>query len=273
MDVKTLKLKASENRLKVLEKVAEVGRGHLGGTFSCIEILTCLYYEILNLDLIKLNSNDRDRVLIGKGHACLGLYNILFDLGLLSLEKLDEFGTNSHSLGPQLNHKNLGIETNSGSLGHAIGLSCGLALAARLNKKNYKVFSLVGDAECDEGSIWESVLFASQNKLNNICVIVDRNWLSVTKKIDRLDEVSPLENRFKSYGWETIIIDGHNCEEIIKALKTNSAKPIAIIADTIKGKGVSFMESGIKWHHSIPTKNEYLNARSELENQILKNKL
>ena len=273
MDINQLEIKAAENRLKVLDKSFEVGRGHIGGTFSCIEILTCLYYKILDLELIKSNSPIRDRVLIGKGHACLGLYNIFLDLGLLSRESFDEFGKNSINIGPQLNFQNLGIETNTGSLGHAIGMACGLALASKLDKKKFKVFSLVGDAECDEGSIWESVLFASQNKLNNICAVIDRNWLSVTQKINRDEEISPLENRFKSYGWETILIDGHNCKEIIKALKTESEKPIAIIADTIKGKGVSFMESGLKWHHSIPSKDEYEQARCELMNQINFNKL
>ena len=268
MDLRILKQKAAENRIKVLDKVMKVKRGHIGSIYSCIEILTSLYYEILDLNLIKSNSPNRDRVLIGKGHACLGLYNIFLDLGFLTQETFDEFGKNSHILGPQLNHKNLGVETNTGSLGHAVGLACGLALASKLDKKNNKVYALVGDAECDEGSIWESVLFASQNKINNLYTIVDRNWQSVTQKINKEDQVSPLEDRFQAYGWETIVIDGHNFKEITNACRKFSDKPIAIIADTIKGKGVSFMESGIKWHHSIPSESEYIKAKDELKEQL-----
>jgi len=197
----------------------------------------------------------------------LGIYNILADLGFIEKKLLEEYGSNGSYLGAQLDMKIPGVETNTGSLGHAIGIGCGLALAAKMDGRKYKTYVLVGDGECDEGSIWESVMFAGQNQIADLIVVVDRNWQSVTEIINKEMEVSSLESRFEACGWKTIIIDGHNFSEIVKSLESVSDGPIAIIADTIKGKGVSFMESGIKWHHSIPSDEEYEEALLQLQRE------
>lgn len=262
--IKKLKHKSALNRLQVLKTVMKTKKGHLGGTYSCIDILTALYYGVLKYDVENPDDPDRDRLIIGKGHACLGVYNVLVDLGFIDSSLLDEYGTNGSYLGAQLDMKIPGVETNTGSLGHAIGIAIGLALAAKMDNKKYKSYALVGDGECDEGSIWESVMFAGQNQVSNLVAIVDRNWQSVTEILNKEDEISSLEDRFAASGWHVVTIDGHDFSEIFAALEITTDKPLAIIADTVKGKGVSFMESGVKWHHSVPTKEEYAQALLEL---------
>jgi len=264
MNIKRLKKKAASNRLQVLKTVMKTKKGHLGGTYSCIDLLTALYYNQMRYDVGHPNDSNRDRLIIGKGHACLGVYNILIDLGFIDAKLLDEYGSNGSYLGAQLDMKIPGVETNTGSLGHAIGIACGLAIAAKLDKLDYKTYALVGDGECDEGSIWESVMFAGQNQIQNLIVLIDRNWQSVTEIINKENEISSLESRFEASGWNVITIDGHNFDDILSALNTQADGPLVIVADTVKGKGVSFMESGVKWHHSIPSEEEYNQALKEL---------
>ncbi len=254
-------------RLKVLECVEKAKKGHLGGTFSCTDLLVALYYGgIINVNKENFKSANRDRFLLGKGHACLALFVILVDLGIMPKKILDNYGKDSDIIGGQLDIRIPGSELNTGSLGHAIGIAAGMSLASNLDNLNFKSFAMVGDGECEEGSIWESAMLASKLKLNNIIAIVDRNRMGVTSKIEKDDGSGTLEGKFKAFGWETITIDGHDFNSIIPALKSldNQSKPTAIIADTVKGKGVSFMESGIKWHHSVPSKEEFKIAKKEL---------
>tara|TARA_R110002020_G_scaffold472900_1_gene701470 strand:+ start:56 stop:874 length:819 start_codon:yes stop_codon:yes gene_type:complete len=264
MNVEGLKEKAARNRLQVLKTVMKTKKGHLGGTYSCIDLLTALYYNHMHYDINHPDAPNRDRLIIGKGHACLGVYNILIDLGFIDPKLLDAYGSNGSYLGAQLDMKIPGVETNTGSLGHAIGIACGLAIAAKLDKRDYKTYALVGDGECDEGSIWESVMFAGQNQIQNLIAIVDRNWQSVTEIINKEDEISSLESRFEASGWNVVTIDGHDFDDILSALETRVDGPLVIVADTVKGKGVSFMESGVKWHHSVPSEKEYAQALKEL---------
>ncbi len=255
-------------RRQVLEAVFENGMGHLGGTFSCTDILVSLYYgEILKVDPKHPKWDGRDRFVLGKGHACLALYNILVDLGFFDISRLQEFGKNGSSLGGQLNIDTPGVEYNSGSLGHALGIGAGMALAAKLDNKDYRVFAMVGDGECGEGSIWESVMFASQHRLNNLVGIVDRNRLSVTDVIEEDDGSGRLDDKFRACGWECIVIDGHSFEAILTAFSVldKLKQPLMIVANTVKGKGVSFMEDGVKWHHSVPTREQFELAKNELE--------
>ena len=264
---KNLTDKASWVRMKVLECVEKAGKGHLGGTFSCIDLLVGLYYgEILNIKKENFESEDRDRFLLGKGHACLGLFAILTDKGIMPESLLSEYGKNSMLVGGQLDIRIPGSELNTGSLGHAIGIAAGMSLAGKLDNKEYKSFAMVGDGECEEGSIWESAMLASKLGLNNIVAIVDRNRMGVTDIIEKDDGSGTLEDKFKACGWKSITIDGHDFRSIMPALINlkNQKRPVAIIADTVKGKGVSFMEAGIKWHHSVPTKEEFKLARKEL---------
>ena len=254
-------------RLKVLDTVEKAKKGHLGGTFSCTDLLVALYYgKILNINNENYKSLDRNRFLLGKGHACLALFTILVDKGIMTQDTLDKFGSNNVTIGGQLDMKIPGCEINTGSLGHAIGIAVGMAMASDLDKKSYKSYAMVGDGECDEGSIWESAMLASKLNLNNVVAIVDRNRQSVTDMIEADDGSGTLEDKFASCGWETKTINGHDFNSIMPALLDlkNQKKPVAIIADTVKGKGVSFMERGIKWHHAVPTKEEFNLAKKEL---------
>lgn len=264
-DKNFLKKKSTENRIDVLKTIMTTKKGHIGGTYSCIDILTVLYYCIMNYDVDNPNNPKRDRLIIGKGHACLGVYNILADLGFIDKKLLEDYGQDGSYLGAQLDMKIPGVETNTGSLGHAIGIGAGLSLASEMDQNNFKTFVLVGDGECDEGSIWESAMFVGQNQIKNLFIIVDRNRQSVTEYISEEDEVASLEQKFEGCGIKTVTIDGHNFQEIYDALSANYDGPVVIVADTVKGKGVSFMESGIKWHHSIPVEEQYKIALNELE--------
>lgn len=267
-----LEKKAKTIRQRVLRDIYKCKKGHIGGTYSCIEIFVYLYYGKYGLNFKPENPkwSERDRLVVGKGHSCLALYNIWQDLGIIDKKKLDEYGQNGSYLSGQLNIDTPGVEYNSGSLGHAIGIACGMALAAKMDKKDYRVFSLIGDGECYEGSVWESLLFASQNKLDNLIGIVDCNRLGVTDIVEYTEEVGSLKDKIKAFGWACESINGHNFKEIEEVLKNSISnktnRPTMIIANTIKGKGVSFMENGIKWHHSVPTKEEYLLAKKELAN-------
>lgn len=263
-NLQLLKKKASSNRLSVLDTVIQTGKGHIGGTYSCIDILTVLYYCVMKYDVKNPDDPNRDRLIIGKGHACLGVYNILADLGFIDKDLVKEYGQDGSYLGAQLDMKIPGVETNTGSLGHAIGIGAGLAIAAQMDKLSYKTYVLVGDGECDEGSIWESAMFTAQNEVKNLFVIVDRNRQSVTDFISEEDEVASLEQKFEGCGLKTITVDGHNISDLLDVFGKEYDEPVVVIADTIKGKGVSFMEAGIKWHHSVPTEEQYQLAVKEL---------
>jgi len=262
-----LREKANRIRRKVLQTVYETGKGHIGGTFSCTDILVALYYGgVLRIDPQNPKWPDRDRLVIGKGHACLALYNILLNLGFLSASRLKEYGSEGSSLGGQLCIDTPGVEYNSGSLGNAFGIGAGMALAARMDGRDYRVFAIVGDGECDEGSIWESAVFASRNELINLVGIVDRNRLGVTDFVEQ-DKGGRLEDKFLACGWECVTVDGHDFDRMRRVLNDLDKldRPLAVIADTVKGKGISFMENGIKWHHSVPNKDEFAIAMKELE--------
>lgn len=262
-----LKEKANWVRRQVLETVVETGKGHIGGTFSCTDILVSLYYgKILRTDPNNPKWNERDRLILGKGHACLALYNILVDLGFFDISLLQEYGKNGSRLGGQLNIDTPGVEYNTGSLGNAFGIGAGMALAAKLDNKKYRVFAIVGDGECGEGSIWESVMFAGQHRLNNLIGIVDRNRLSVTDVIEEDDGFGRLDDKFRACGSKCVIIDGHSFKEILDtfSILDKLEQPLMVIANTVKGKGVSFMEDGVKWHHSVPTREEFKLAKKEL---------
>lgn len=265
-----LKKKANWVRKQVLGSIALAGKGHLGGTFSCVDILVALYYAgILRFDPKNPKWEERDRFVIGKGHACLALYHMWIDLGYFDASKLETYGENNSALGGQLRITTPGVEYNTGSLGNAPGIGAGMALAAKMDNRAYKTIFLVGDGECQEGSVWESVMFASQRKLNNLIGIVDRNRLAVTDVVEENDGSGSLEDKFKTCGWKVININGHSFSEIISAFDNLSRldQPLVIIADTVKGKGISFMENGMKWHHGIPSKKEFELAKSELEQE------
>ncbi|MFA4905604.1 MAG: transketolase [Candidatus Margulisiibacteriota bacterium] len=265
--IRDLENKAKIIRRRVLETVAATRLGHLGGTFSCTDILVALYYgRLLRFDPQNQKWEDRDRFVIGKGHACLALYHIWVDLGMLPASRLEGYGRNDSSLGGQLNIDTPGAEYNTGSLGHALGIGAGMALAARMDKKDYRSIVLIGDGECAEGSIWESIMFISQHKLTNFIGIIDRNRLGVTDVVEEDDGTGRMDDKIRACGWEVKKINGHSFEDIFDVFQNAGQleRPLMIIADTVKGKGVSFMENGVKWHYSIPKPEELEIARKEL---------
>jgi transketolase len=254
-------------RLDVLDASGTSGGGHLGGTFSCVEILVSIFFS----DLFSFKSalsnknNKRDYFILSKGHACLAYYSILRQLGEISEEKFYSFATNS-GLGAQLDTSLPGVDWNTGSLGHSIGICAGLSLASTLEDKNGKAVTLIGDSELSEGSTWEAIAFCGDNKLSNVIVIVDRNRLSVTTRIDMDSIYKGLEQKIRLFDWNFIEIDGHSHDEIANSLNVafNSKKPTMILANTIKGKGVPFMENNITWHHKKPSISELEVAKKEL---------
>ena len=268
MDTSKLQDKASYVRLSALEDAVRAGKGHLGGTFSCVEILVMLYYGgFLKITPETANSPDRDYFFIGKGHACLAIYPILYELGFISYSRYMEYGTNGSTLGGQLDLTVPGVESNTGSLGHALGLAAGVAMASKLNNKKNRAVALLGDAECEEGSVWEAIIFAAEQGLSNLTCIIDRNRLSVTRIMDNSIIFNNFCKKLELFGWDCLIIDGHDFNEISEALKFSgiASKPTMILANTVKGKGVSFMENVTKWHHQVPTERELAVAREELQ--------
>ena len=244
------------------------GRGaHLGGTMSCVDLLCYLYYsKVLKFNSKKPKWPKRDRMLVGKGHAHLALYHIWSSLGFFNRKKINEYGKNGASLGVQLDIFTPGSEYNTGSLGHVIGVGTGIGLKSKIDKNKFKIYCLVGDGECESGSIWESVLSASRLKIKNLVVIVDMNRLSEFQILGSKSDLE-LKKKFKSYNWNVEIINGHSFDDMERIFnkKYNNEYPTAIVANTIKGKGVSFMENNVDWHHKAPNPEQFQKALSEYE--------
>jgi len=266
MEIEKLERHARRIRLAALERTVAKGKGHLGGTYSCVDILVALYYGgILRVDPNRPALPDRDRFILSKGHACLALYAILLDLGFLSKELYDRYGENG-GLGVQIDVSIPGVDWNTGSLGHAVGVCCGFALAAKLDGRDSLAITIIGDAELAEGSVWEALPFAADHGLNNVVVIIDRNRLSVTEVMDDDNMYAGLGSIMGAFGWNFVEIDGHDVAALIDTLRAarQSQRPTLVLANTIKGKGVSFMENELKWHHTVPTMRELEQARREL---------
>jgi len=265
-----LENKAKWVRRQTLEMCLCGGGGHLASSFSCADILVALYYGgILRFDPANPGWDERDRFIIGKGHGATALYPILADLGFFSGDELSKFCSRDCMLGVHPDHNIPGIEVVTGSLGHGLGIATGLALAAKMDQKDYMTIALLGDGECYEGAVWEAAMFAGHHQLGNLAGIVDRNGLSVTDFTERSLKLNPLEDKWTAFGWDTVTIDGHSFEEILTALSNfrsrTSNKPLIIIANTVKGRGVSFMENSPLWHILLPTGEQIEIARRELD--------
>jgi transketolase len=264
-----LEKKANYIRNQVLDMCVRANTGHVTSSFSCAEILVALYHgRILRYDTSNPKWEDRDRFVLSKGQASPLLYAILADLGFFPENELWKFCEADGMFGVHLQNDVPGVEITTGSLGHGLGIAAGMALAAMMDKKNYMVFTLLGDGECYEGSIWEAAMFAGHHELNNLVAIVDRNYLCATDFTENCVRLNPLDEKWKSFGWKVITIDGHSFEDIFSALadvrsrRTNS--PLLIIANTVKGKGVSFMENIPLWHGIAPQGKEAEMAKMEL---------
>jgi transketolase len=272
MNIQELAIKSVEYRKKILQYIVGAKAGHTGGSLSCIDILNVLYNNVLKVSPATAKSPDRDRYIQSKGHCVEALFVVLADKGFFPEEDLNTLCKyQSHYIGHPTK-KVKGVEQNTGALGHGLPMSVGTAIAAKLDEKDYRVFTLLGDGELPEGSNWEAALTASHYKLDNLCAIIDHNKLQITATTAEVCNTSPIDKKFESFGWAVREIDGNNVEEIqnaFDALPFEAGKPSLIIAHTIKGKGVSFMENQLKWHHGVPTQEQYIQANEELDNEYL----
>jgi transketolase len=253
---------AKDIRKLTLKMVYEAKASHVGGALSMADILAVLYSKILKVDVNNSKMEDRDRFFLSKGHACTGLYATLALKGFFPQQLLNSYAQNGSDFISHVSHKIPGVELSTGSLGHALSVGCGVALAGKLKEKKYRVFILVSDGELDEGSNWEAILFSPQHKLDNLVLIVDFNKIQSLGTVKEVLDLDPLRQKFEAFNWETFEIDGHNHETIyntISSLKSNG-KPKVIIAHTIKGKGVAYMENKLLWHYKSPSEQEYKEA-------------
>ena len=265
----TLKKHATDIRIGAVEAVFNAKSGHPGGALSSADILACLYFSELNINPKKPSMTDRDRFVLSKGHSCPGLYAALAHRGYFPVSELKKFRhTDSIMQGhPDMKHIK-GVDMSAGSLGQGFSCACGMALAAKLNKLSYRTYALIGDGESQEGQIWEAITFAAHYKLDNLCLIVDNNRLQIDGFVKDVMNTMPYPSKFRSFGWNVVTIDGHNIEEILNAFevaKSTKGKPTVIIAKTVKGKGVSFMENQASWHGKAPNEEQYNQAKKELE--------
>ena len=242
---------------------------HIASILSMADILAVLYGEVLCYKPEEPKWAGRDRFILSKGHAGAGVYATLAESGFFPVEKLQSHYQDGSDLSGHVSHKGIpGVEFSTGSLGHGLPVAAGMALAAKINNENNRAFVLLGDGECDEGSNWEAILFAAHHKLENLVAIVDRNMLQSIYSTEDTLSLEPFAEKWKAFGWNVVEVDGHNHEEILNACKAESKvenKPLCVIASTIKGKDVSFMENNILWHYRSPQGSEYEAAMAELE--------
>jgi len=252
--MKFLTKKSVDIRKKIVQLVATAGGGHVGGGLSMTEILLTMYYHILNIDPKNPNKSDRDRFILSKGHGGVGICPVLADVGYYPENMLADFNQYLSPFGMHPDMKKVpGIDMSTGSLGHGLSISVGLAIGARLDKASWRVFCLLGDGECNEGSVWEAAMAAHHYKLGNLIAIVDRNQLMLDGPTEKIMSLEPLEDKWKAFGFDTQVINGHDYQELLDAFEKlpppTSEKPVCIICNTVKGKGVSFMENEPKWHY------------------------
>tara|TARA_B100001142_G_scaffold330082_1_gene396080 strand:+ start:2751 stop:3578 length:828 start_codon:yes stop_codon:yes gene_type:complete len=256
-------------RKNIIEMAFEAGSSsaHIGGALSIVEIISSLFSYKMKIDKNNPNWEDRDRFILSKGHACLAYYAALCEIGYISKEELKTFEKNdTNLLGHPVINRKIGIEFSNGSLGMGLSLGIGVALAAKRKKKKFNVYVILGDGECNEGSVWEAAMAAPHLKLDNLNIIIDKNNFQQTGSNNEIMKTESLKNKWSSFGWSTTEIDGHNIESLYDCLEeTNNNKPKAIIANTIKGKGFSFSENNNDWHHSVLSRSNYDKALQELE--------
>ncbi|MBR6095302.1 MAG: transketolase [Lachnospiraceae bacterium] len=264
-----LKKTANEVRKGIVTAVHSAKAGHPGGSLSAADILTYLYFEEMNIDPADPKKEDRDRFVLSKGHVAPGLYSVLANRGYFPVEELKTLRKlGSRLQGHPCMQLTPGVDMSSGSLGQGFSAACGMALAAKLRNRAYRVYALLGDGELEEGQIWEAAMFAAHRKLDNLCIIIDNNGLQIDGRIDDVCSPYPIAEKFRAFQFHVIEIDGNDFKQIEEAFKTarqTKGKPTAIVAKTVKGKGVSFMENQIAWHGKAPNDEEYAVAMADLE--------
>lgn len=266
-----LKITANKVRQLIIEGVFNAKSGHPGGSLSAADIFTYLYFKELNVDPKNPKCADRDRFVLSKGHCCPGLYAALAIKGYFPEKEIKSL----RHIGAMLQgHPDMkgtpGVDMSSGSLGQGVSAACGMALAAKMDNASYRVYAMLGDGECEEGQVWESAMFAAHHNLDNLCYIVDYNGLQIDGKVSEVAGLEPLDKKFESFGFEVIKICGHcfnQIEEAFEKAKSIKGKPTVIIAETVKGKGVSYMEDQVGWHGKAPNQEQYELALNELREQ------
>lgn len=271
-DIKALERIANDIRIGIIDAVYNGKSGHPGGSLSCADILAVLYFNQMNIDPKKPCDKERDRFILSKGHCSPALYSTLARRGYFEKEKLLSFRNIESNLQghPDMN-KVPGVDMTSGSLGQGLSVANGMALSSKLDKDGFRVYCLLGDGEIEEGQIWEAAMSSVKYKLDNLCVIVDNNNLQIDGTIEEVKGLKNIKEKFKSFGFEVIEIDGNNIEEILNAFnvaKQTKERPTVIIAKTIKGKGVSYMEDKASWHGKAPNEEEYRQAIEELKSNL-----
>lgn len=267
---------ANNVRMDILEEVYNAKSGHIGGAFSIADILTVLYFNEMNIDAKSPDSPDRDRLVLSKGHASAALYAVLAEKGYIDKEELKTFRNIDSNLQGHPDMKKVpGVDMTTGSLGQGLSAANGMALSSKLDSRGYRVYCILGDGELQEGQVWEAAMTAEKYQLDNLCVIVDANELQLTDSTMNVKGINynDIEQKFRAFGFQTVVIDGHNIESIIRALtiaEMTKGKPTAIICKTIKGKGVSFMENQVDWHGKAPNDEEYEMAVKELKQEAEK---
>ena len=260
-----LKLKSIQYRKKILRYITEAGAGHTGGSLSCVDILNVLYNRVMNVSPANFQFGGRDRYIQSKGHSVEALYVVLADCGFFPESELETLCRYQSPFVGHPTRKVPGIEMNTGALGHGLPICVGLAIAGKLDAVPKRVFTLLGDGEMAEGSNWEAAMAAAHYKLNNLTAILDHNTLQITGHTRDVCSNEPLDEKFTAFGWDVRTVDGHDFAKLTEALTAKQdGKPTIIIANTVKGRGVSFMENVVSWHHGVPSAEQYELAQSEL---------
>lgn len=265
---KALAITAAKGRLLALQCVYEAASGHPGGSMSAMDLLTVLYFDVMNIDPEKPQDPNRDRFVLSKGHCTPALYSILALRGYFPVEELHKFRRiDAHYSGhPDMVHVK-GVDMSTGSLGQGISAAVGMAIAGKLDQKDYRVYTILGDGEIEEGQTWEAAMAAAKYKLDNLCAVVDVNGLQIDGKTSDVMPSEPLDKKYEAFGWHVIHCDGHDYEAIeaaFEAAKTVKGKPTMILANTVKGKGISYMENNAGWHGKAPNQEQYETGKTEL---------
>ena len=271
---KELAVTATKIRKHALEAVYSANSGHPGGSLSIADVLAYLYFKEMRVDAKNPKDADRDRFVLSKGHCAPALYSALALKGYFPVEEIKGFRKLGHFLQGHPDMKGVpGVDMSTGSLGQGISAATGIALSAKLSKKDYRVYAVLGDGELEEGQVWEAAMFAAQYKLDNLCAYVDNNGLQIDGNIDDVMSPNPIPEKFKAFNWNVIVVDGHNLDEIEAAYtqaKSVKGKPTVIIGHSVKGKGVSFMENKAEWHGAAPNAEQYAQAQKELDDVLAK---
>ena len=268
-DVNELQKYANKIRQGVIKAVYSAKSGHPGGSLSIAEILAVLYFNQMNIDERNPKAKERDRLVLSKGHTSPALYSALALRGFFDVKDLENFRNIKSNLQGHPDMKNIpGVDASTGSLGQGLSIANGMAISSKMDSEGARVYCICGDGEIEEGQIWEAAMTSAHYKLDNLCLIIDNNNLQIDGKVSEVMNIYPIDEKFRSFGFEVINVDGHNISELISAFeqaKKTKGKPTAIIANTIKGKGVSFMEGKCEWHGKAPKKEEYERAIEELK--------